>query len=85
MLTLFVVSQFNFVHASLQNFVGIFKVLKKLGRRKLLYHSYSMQVHGYISLPASGGSGSFILVHGVGISACFIILILSYMFDCFLL
>ncbi|KAK7273217.1 hypothetical protein RIF29_14266 [Crotalaria pallida] len=24
-----------------------------------------MQVHGYISLPASGGSGSFIMVHGV--------------------
>ncbi|XP_019416802.1 PREDICTED: probable plastid-lipid-associated protein 14, chloroplastic isoform X1 [Lupinus angustifolius] len=40
------------------------EVLKKLVRRKLLYHSYSMQVHGYISLPASGGSGSFILVHG---------------------
>ncbi|XP_061345695.1 probable plastid-lipid-associated protein 14, chloroplastic [Gastrolobium bilobum] len=40
------------------------EVLKKLVRRKLLYHSYSMQVHGYISLPATGGSGSFILVHG---------------------
>ncbi|XP_050878272.1 probable plastid-lipid-associated protein 14, chloroplastic isoform X2 [Lathyrus oleraceus] len=40
------------------------EVLKKLVRRKLLYHSYSMQVLGYISLPASGGSGSFILVHG---------------------
>ncbi|KAK7350999.1 hypothetical protein VNO77_10113 [Canavalia gladiata] len=40
------------------------EVLKKLVRRKLLYHSYSMQVHGYISLPASDGSGSFILVHG---------------------
>ncbi|KAK7317139.1 hypothetical protein RJT34_01116 [Clitoria ternatea] len=40
------------------------EVLKKLVRRKLLYHSYSMQVHGYISLPASGGSHSFILVHG---------------------
>ncbi|KAG5019195.1 hypothetical protein JHK87_015050 [Glycine soja] len=40
------------------------EVLKKLVRRKLLYHSYSMQVHGYISLPASGVSGSFILVHG---------------------
>ncbi|RDY05841.1 putative plastid-lipid-associated protein 14, chloroplastic, partial [Mucuna pruriens] len=39
------------------------EVLKKLVRRKLLYHSYSMQVHGYISLPANGGSGSFILVH----------------------
>ncbi|XP_045816039.1 probable plastid-lipid-associated protein 14, chloroplastic [Trifolium pratense] len=42
------------------------EVLKKLVRRKLLYHSYSMQVHGYISLPASGDtdSSSFILVHG---------------------
>lgn len=40
------------------------EVLKKLVRRKLLYHSYSMQVHGYISSPASGGSDSFILVHG---------------------
>ncbi|RZC18042.1 putative plastid-lipid-associated protein 14, chloroplastic isoform D [Glycine soja] len=40
------------------------EVLKKLVRRKLLYHSYSMQVHGYISLPASDASGSFILVHG---------------------
>ncbi|KAK7353346.1 hypothetical protein VNO80_18792 [Phaseolus coccineus] len=40
------------------------EVLKKLVRRKLLYHSYSMQVHGYISLPASDDSDSFILVHG---------------------
>ncbi|CAJ1974388.1 unnamed protein product [Sphenostylis stenocarpa] len=40
------------------------EVLKKLVRRKLLYHSYSMQVHGYISLPASDDSGPFILVHG---------------------
>ena len=40
------------------------EVLKKLVRRKLLYHSYSMHVHGYISLPANGGSSSFILVHG---------------------
>ncbi|KAJ1376916.1 Protein kinase domain [Sesbania bispinosa] len=39
------------------------EVLKKLVHRKLLYHSYSMQVHGYISLPANDG-GSFILVHG---------------------
>ncbi|KAK7258967.1 hypothetical protein RIF29_24560 [Crotalaria pallida] len=39
-------------------------VLKKLVRHKLLYHSYLMQVHGYISLPASGGRGSFILDHG---------------------
>ncbi|XP_027903929.1 probable plastid-lipid-associated protein 14, chloroplastic isoform X2 [Vigna unguiculata] len=40
------------------------EVLKKLVRRKLLYHSYSMQVHGYIYLPASDDSDSFILVHG---------------------
>ncbi|KAG5050366.1 hypothetical protein JHK85_011469 [Glycine max] len=46
------------------SFVVTFQVLKKLVRRKLLYHSYSMQVHGYISLPASDASGSFILVHG---------------------
>lgn len=63
------ISEFNFVHVfSSQFFVGVFKVLKKLVRRKLLYHSYSMQVLGYISLPASGGSGSFILVHGVGLN-----------------
>ncbi|KAK4277545.1 hypothetical protein QN277_015530 [Acacia crassicarpa] len=40
------------------------EVLKKLVRRKLMYHSYSLQVHGYISLPASEHRGSFILVHG---------------------
>lgn len=33
-----------------------------------MYHSYSLQVHGYISLPDSGGRGSFILVHGVGLN-----------------
>ncbi|CAK7324158.1 unnamed protein product [Dovyalis caffra] len=40
------------------------EVLKKLVRRKLMYHSYSMQVYGYISSPASSGHGSFTLVHG---------------------
>ncbi|XP_028789412.1 probable plastid-lipid-associated protein 14, chloroplastic isoform X1 [Neltuma alba] len=40
------------------------EVLKKLVRRKLMYHSYSLQVHGYISLPADDHRGSFILVHG---------------------
>ncbi|KAI4307119.1 hypothetical protein L6164_030339 [Bauhinia variegata] len=43
------------------------EVLKKLVRQKLMYHSYSMQVHGYICLPASdrhGSHGAFILVHG---------------------
>ncbi|KAJ6868124.1 plastid-lipid-associated protein 14 [Populus alba x Populus x berolinensis] len=39
------------------------EVLKKLVRRKLMYHSYSMQVYGYISSPTSG-HGSFTLVHG---------------------
>ncbi|XP_004307976.1 PREDICTED: probable plastid-lipid-associated protein 14, chloroplastic [Fragaria vesca subsp. vesca] len=40
------------------------EVLKKLVRRRLLYHSYSMQVHGYISSATSSGRGSFTLVHG---------------------
>ncbi|XP_048326603.1 probable plastid-lipid-associated protein 14, chloroplastic isoform X2 [Ziziphus jujuba] len=39
------------------------EVLKKLVRRKLMYHSYSMQVHGYISSATSSGRGSFTLVH----------------------
>ncbi|KAJ6868117.1 hypothetical protein NC651_033229 [Populus alba x Populus x berolinensis] len=40
------------------------EVLKKLVRRKLMYHSYSMQFHGYISSPSSG-RGSFTLAHWV--------------------
>ncbi|GAB2265086.1 Probable plastid-lipid-associated protein 14, chloroplastic [Dionaea muscipula] len=40
------------------------EVLRKLARRRLLYHSYSMQVHGYVSSSTSGDSGSFTLVHG---------------------
>uniref|UniRef100_A0A803PPK0 Protein kinase domain-containing protein n=2 Tax=Cannabis sativa TaxID=3483 RepID=A0A803PPK0_CANSA len=40
------------------------EVLKRLVRRRLLYHSYSMQVHGYISSITSSGRGSFTLVHG---------------------
>ncbi|CAN1267713.1 Probable plastid-lipid-associated protein 14, chloroplastic [Linum perenne] len=39
------------------------EVLKKLVRRRLMYHSYSMQVHGYIS-HGSSGCTSFTLVHG---------------------
>ncbi|KAJ6868108.1 hypothetical protein NC651_033221 [Populus alba x Populus x berolinensis] len=39
------------------------EVLKKLVRRKRMYHSYSMQFHGYISSPSSG-RGSFTLAHG---------------------
>nr|XP_034925584.1 LOW QUALITY PROTEIN: probable plastid-lipid-associated protein 14, chloroplastic [Populus alba] len=41
----------------------VMEVLKKLVRRKLMYHSYSMQFHGYISSPSSG-RGSFTLAHG---------------------
>lgn len=37
------------------------EVFKKLARRKLLCHSYSMQVHGYVS---SSDRASFVLVHG---------------------
>ncbi|KAM3681982.1 hypothetical protein ACJW31_12G037900 [Castanea mollissima] len=40
------------------------EVLKKLVRRRIMYHSYSMQVHGYISSPTSSGRVSFTLVHG---------------------
>lgn len=40
------------------------EVLRKLARRKLLYLSYSMQVHGFISPSTSGNGGSFTLVHG---------------------
>eukprot|EP00262_Sarcandra_glabra_P007698 TRINITY_DN2060_c0_g2_i2.p1 TRINITY_DN2060_c0_g2~~TRINITY_DN2060_c0_g2_i2.p1 ORF type:complete len:491 (-),score=45.18 TRINITY_DN2060_c0_g2_i2:486-1958(-) len=40
------------------------EVLKKLARRQLMYHSYAMQVHGYISPSHSGDDSSFILVHG---------------------
>nr|GEV17912.1 probable plastid-lipid-associated protein 14, chloroplastic [Tanacetum cinerariifolium] len=39
------------------------QVLKKLARRKVMYHSYSMQVHGYVCSQAED-EGSFILVHG---------------------
>lgn len=40
------------------------EVLKKLARRKVLYHSYAMQVHGYVSSPTSSDPASFVLVHG---------------------
>ncbi|KAI3758389.1 hypothetical protein L6452_05950 [Arctium lappa] len=40
------------------------QVLKKLARRKLMYHSYSMQVHGYVCSPEMEHEGSFTLVHG---------------------
>ncbi|CAL1409684.1 unnamed protein product [Linum trigynum] len=40
------------------------EVLKKLVHRRLMYHSYSMQVHGYVSSQTSSGDASFTLVHG---------------------
>ncbi|KAI7729987.1 hypothetical protein M8C21_012511 [Ambrosia artemisiifolia] len=40
------------------------QVLKKLVRRKLMYHSYSMQVHGYACSQTMEDEGSFTLVHG---------------------
>ncbi|XVF10050.1 hypothetical protein REPUB_Repub07fG0150200 [Reevesia pubescens] len=40
------------------------EVLQKLVRRRILYHSYSMQVYGYFSSHTSGGHSSFTLVHG---------------------
>ncbi|PIN20511.1 Protein kinase PCTAIRE [Handroanthus impetiginosus] len=40
------------------------EVLKRLAQRRLLYHSYSMQVHGYVCSSTNSDSGSFILVHG---------------------
>lgn len=35
-----------------------------------MYHSYSMQVHGYVSSRTSSGRCSFTLVHGVSHSLC---------------
>ncbi|KAH0464494.1 hypothetical protein IEQ34_007280 [Dendrobium chrysotoxum] len=40
------------------------EVLKKLVRRQLMYHSYAMQVHGYVSPSGSEEGDPFILVHG---------------------
>lgn len=41
------------------------QVLKRLARRQLMYHSYAMQVYGYVS-PSYGEDGNpFTLVHGV--------------------
>ncbi|OVA11320.1 Protein kinase domain [Macleaya cordata] len=40
------------------------EVLKKLAHRKLLYHSYSMQVHGYVAPSCSSNDSTFTLVHG---------------------
>ncbi|XP_021764131.1 probable plastid-lipid-associated protein 14, chloroplastic [Chenopodium quinoa] len=40
------------------------EVFKKLVRRRLLYLSYSMQVHGYVSSSTSDNHAEFTLVHG---------------------
>lgn len=40
------------------------EVLKKLVRRRLMYHSYSMQVHGYVSSHTTSARSLFTLVHG---------------------
>ncbi|XP_043716404.1 probable plastid-lipid-associated protein 14, chloroplastic [Telopea speciosissima] len=40
------------------------EVLKKLARRRLMYHSYSMQVYGYVSPCTTDDRSSFTLVHG---------------------
>ncbi|RRT81172.1 hypothetical protein B296_00002643 [Ensete ventricosum] len=42
-----------------------FQVLKRLARRKLMYHSYAMQVYGYVSPSNIGDDVPFTLVHGV--------------------
>ncbi|XP_057951618.1 probable plastid-lipid-associated protein 14, chloroplastic isoform X2 [Malania oleifera] len=39
------------------------EVLKKLAHCRLMYHSYSLQVHGYVASPTRD-CGSFTLVHG---------------------
>ncbi|GFP81096.1 probable plastid-lipid-associated protein 14 chloroplastic [Phtheirospermum japonicum] len=41
------------------------EVLKRLTQRRLMYHSYSMQVHGYVCSTTTGDIDSFTLVHGV--------------------
>ncbi|XP_042379750.1 probable plastid-lipid-associated protein 14, chloroplastic [Zingiber officinale] len=40
------------------------EVLKKLARRKLMYHSYAMQVYGYVFSSDIGDNIPFTLVHG---------------------
>ncbi|CAN8302048.1 unnamed protein product [Cochlearia groenlandica] len=58
-----VLRKLNTTHAQRRGRRAI-EVLKKLVRRRLLYHSYSMQVHGYISNNSSDDPYSFTLVHG---------------------
>ncbi|CAA3026298.1 probable plastid-lipid-associated 14, chloroplastic isoform X1 [Olea europaea subsp. europaea] len=40
------------------------EVLKRLTHRRLMYHSYAMNVHGYVCSSTTGDSDSFTLVHG---------------------
>ncbi|KAF2574679.1 hypothetical protein F2Q70_00005670 [Brassica cretica] len=58
-----VLQKLNTTHAQRRGRRAI-EVLKKLVRRRLLYHSYSMQVHGYISNSLRDDPYSFTLVHG---------------------
>ena len=43
------------------------QVLKKLAPRQMMYHSYAMQVHGYVipSKAMEEADGPLVLVHGV--------------------
>ncbi|XP_078153308.1 OBP3-responsive protein 1 isoform X1 [Carex rostrata] len=40
------------------------EVLHKLARRRLMYHSYAIQVHGYVTQTSNTDDDPFILVHG---------------------
>ncbi|KAL3653620.1 putative plastid-lipid-associated protein 14, chloroplastic [Castilleja foliolosa] len=40
------------------------EVLKRLTQQRLMYHCYSMQVHGYVCSSTTGDTDSFTLVHG---------------------
>ncbi|KAJ4781028.1 OBP3-responsive protein 1 [Rhynchospora pubera] len=40
------------------------EVLQKLARRQLMYHSYAIQVHGYVTQTSNSEDDPFILVHG---------------------
>ncbi|KAL2556240.1 putative plastid-lipid-associated protein 14 [Forsythia ovata] len=40
------------------------EVLKRLARRRVMYHSYAMNVHGYVCASTKGDSDPFTLVHG---------------------
>ncbi|KAG9133169.1 hypothetical protein Leryth_023420 [Lithospermum erythrorhizon] len=43
------------------------RAIERLARRKLLYHSYSMQVHGFVCSSTTDDVDSFTLVHGVSL------------------